>query len=213
MKQFRSMLAVSISLLFVGCSNNQSATKQFTFYPGSKGLKFVEGKPYMVPLGSVTNKQAFKSSKDKQLIFAQKVGADCKKGDVLWFERNAAIKGINAQKNKNLELMKSIWVKSFYTNRAGCAHPLSNMEYQHYMEQRRQKILNERYRMQQEQYRRQQEENDFYETMANLDQQTDNMIRDMNSQNNSRNYNQKTNNLQHTWLRDINGNMYSLYGY
>lgn len=213
MKKLKFILAVSISLLFSGCANNQSSTEQFTFYPGSKGLKFVEGKPYMVPYGSVTNNQAFKSSKDKQLIFAQKVGADCKKGDVLWFESNAAIKGINAQRNKNLELMKSIWVKSFNTNRAGCAHPLSKMEYQYYMEQRRQQISNARYKQQQQQYQRQQEQQEYDNTMASLNQQTANMASYINSQNNSGSYNQKTNNLQHTWLRDINGNMYSLYGY
>jgi len=126
------IIGMGCLLLVLGCSSNQPKTKS-SFNPARKGIVFVQGKAYRVPHGS--NFDNSPMGKDSVLTLKHvyhKHGVPCKIGDLGWRERtlDAEFRRYSAQ--EDWDKAEKVLVATVRSGKIGCAHPLSDKEYEFY---------------------------------------------------------------------------------
>ncbi len=127
MEKLKYMLMSGFVLLITGCTSNQPS-----FNPNNKGIVFVEGKPYRVPLEASYSTQAFKSENDKGVVKLRQAGLDCRKGDISWISSEMRADAQEAAAKGDVSLASSIVIAAPRKGQIGCAHPLSKKEYEYY---------------------------------------------------------------------------------
>lgn len=121
-----------VALLFVGCT-------QPDFNPANKALVFKNGKPYRVPYNTGYGNTI--DNRNDLNYYTSKGARDCRIGDVVWinFDRN---KRVTNDAEAGLA-----FAKAGKEGRLGCAHPLTQREYQFYLNQQNQQAANNRAQM------------------------------------------------------------------
>ena len=123
----KNYFMIFITVLFVGCTNQPS------FNPNNRGITFKNGKPYRVPYNT-------------WLIVIDKIGTveknmGCHKGDLYWAYINTTkyISKFRTSRERYPYLMQA-----YKQGLAGCVKPLTNKEYQYYLNQQNQAAANAR---------------------------------------------------------------------
>ena len=127
MTKMKIWVAGSALLLLVGCASDQPS-----FNPNNKGIVFVEGKPYRVPLEANYSIQAFKSAEDTGVVKGRNAGLDCRKGDISWISSEVQKAAQEAASKGDINKAASIVIAAPKKGQIGCAHPLSKKEYEYY---------------------------------------------------------------------------------
>jgi len=133
MKNIIKIISVGLILavVMVGCAQPQAPYK---FNPNNKGIVFVDGKPYRVPYGS----QYIKVNNTFVKKLGYKIG--CKRNSVWWIEENLfkefqQLRGVD---------FATLIVQAARNGKTGCVAPLSDKEYQYYLNQQNQAMANAR---------------------------------------------------------------------
>jgi len=131
MKNLFKVMILS-GILLVGCTN------QPNFNPDAKNLRFVGGKPYLIPKNSTFGLTPL----NKKLASSMKKNSrgKCKEGDVWWVGLPYGSPGrmvIRASSEQEVQ-------NHFDMRHTGCAHPLSKQEYQYYLNLQNQAAANAR---------------------------------------------------------------------
>ncbi len=130
MERLKFIGVFSLALvLFTGCADDQPS-----FNSNNKGIVFVEGKSYRVPLEANYSTQPFKSSNDKGVLKGRQAGLDCRKGDISWISSDMQMAAQEAAAKGDINLASSIIMAAPRKGQIGCAHPLSKKEYEYYRE-------------------------------------------------------------------------------
>ena len=126
MKKLKLVTGIA-SLFLIGCASDQPS-----FDPNNKGIVFVEGKPYSIPLDANYNAQSFKSANDRGVVKGREAGLDCRKGDVFWISTEVQKAAQEASMQGDVNRAASIVISAPRKGQIGCAHPLSQQEYEYY---------------------------------------------------------------------------------
>ncbi len=124
MAKLKFIMAASLGVLFIGCTNNQPS-----FNSSNKEIKTVDGKHYSVPYGTSTSSYAVNSEVIKS--YKEEFGvSDCKDGDITWEDQKIADAINDVMRNGKKSEGIAIYKKAASEGRIGCASPLSDKEYQ-----------------------------------------------------------------------------------
>jgi len=116
MTRIKFMLTASVSLLFIACSSTQPS-----FNPNNKEMKLVDGKQYMIPVGTSTSNAPVSS---KVIKFYQDMGlSSCKLGDITWEEQTTADSINSVMRSGSKEEGIAIYHKAAKEGKIGCASP------------------------------------------------------------------------------------------
>jgi hypothetical protein len=130
MAKWKFMTVSSLALVFLlGCASDQPS-----FNPNNKGLVIVAGKPYRVPLEANHSLVPFKSENAQGVVKGRQAGLDCRKGDIFWISTEVQKAAQEASLDGDVNRAASIIIAAPRKRQIGCAHPLSNKEYEYYRE-------------------------------------------------------------------------------
>lgn len=134
MNKITIIIGIGFSLLLLGCSSNQPK-KQTTpsFNSERKGIVFVQGKAYRVPYKASFNHRPM--GKDSAIILEyvyRKNGIPCKIGDLGWREETLGANFHKYVSVKDWDNADKVFKTMARSGLVGCAHPLSNKEYEFY---------------------------------------------------------------------------------
>lgn len=126
MKLLKLLLISASTLLFTGCC---------TCFPQSntydKDIVFVKGKPYLVPRGALFN--TIPISEDVTIKDYNLYGkSHCKKGDLTWVSPKTAKELKETYRIDGADAFSYAYGEAIRTRRMGCAHALSQSEYEYY---------------------------------------------------------------------------------
>jgi hypothetical protein len=105
-----------------------SACAQPGFDKNRKVLKFAMDKQYYIPMEVSYNSRPIP---DGYLSILRSVGMDCRKDDLVWMAYDVREEMNYYAQNNGKEIIR----KAYLTGEAGCAHPLSDQEYQYRINQ------------------------------------------------------------------------------
>jgi len=128
-KTITIVIGLGILLLFTGCTEPQLSVNQ-----NNKKLTFVKGKPYAIPVNTISGKRLISA---KQIKNARLIGAYCKKGDISWISN-----GVSSLFDKYDGKTAGEIIRRDHL--AGCASPLSKQEYEYRLNQQNQQQANNR---------------------------------------------------------------------
>jgi len=122
-----TVIGISIGslLVFSGCVEPG-------FNVNNKMMVFVEGEPYSVPRNANHMSKAMNTEDVKEM---NKMGVNCKKGDILWVAYTA--KSLLIENGRNTGEIKLAYVNAQKKGLTGCASPLSDQEYNDHLNQRK----------------------------------------------------------------------------
>ena len=115
------VLGIGSLLVFSGCVEPD-------FNANNKMMVFVEGEPYMVPRNANHMSKAMNTEDVKEI---NKMGLNCKKGDILWVAY--AAKSLLVEHGRKTGEIKRAYVKAKKKGLTGCASPLSDQEYKSHL--------------------------------------------------------------------------------
>ncbi len=114
-------LSIGSLLVFSGCVEPG-------FNANNKMMVFVEGEPYSVPKNANHMSKAMNTEDVKEM---NKMGVNCKKGDILWVAYTA--KSLLIENGRNTGEIKLAYVNAHKKGLTGCASPLSDQEYKSHL--------------------------------------------------------------------------------
>lgn len=129
MKTLKLILGASFVFFIVGCGEP-------AFNPNIQNIVFVDGEPFRIPAGSSNTPHTFTNTTlDQEKMAAyRKNGLDCRIGDILWIENSVGAEGVKIMNSGDKERAYAFVALAAKDGKSGCAHPLSNREYDYYKE-------------------------------------------------------------------------------
>ena len=169
----KALIGIGIAVLLSGCAGTQPA-----FSPGNKGIVFINGKPYLVPYGSkyVQANDIFLKSG------GNKIG--CKRNSALWIEGNF-FNELTQMKKSNINDKASFYLLAARSGKMGCVPPLSDKEYQYYLNQQNQQMVAAQQQATQRMYNQQMMQNTINNNNQMLMWQNNQFYRNLNTINNN----------------------------
>ena len=115
------VLSIGSLLVFSGCVEPG-------FNANNKMMVFVEGEPYFVPKNANHMSKAMNTEDVKEI---NKMGLNCKKGDIVWVAYIA--KSLLIKYGRSTGEIKRAYVKAHKKGLTGCTSPLSDQEYRSHL--------------------------------------------------------------------------------
>lgn len=137
MKRLGMIIGIGITLvLFTGCGQPQ-------FNPNYMNIVMVEGDAFRVPKGSIVNRKKYYNTPNIVASVEQnrRLGLDCKIGDLGWSEYSTrmkfqeATKGLPTNSPEGFKRIENLKREAINSGKMGCAHPLTDREYDFYRSQ------------------------------------------------------------------------------
>ncbi len=117
------VLSIGSLLVFSGCVEPGFDAK-------NKMMVFVEGEPYSVPKNANHMAKPMNTEDVKEI---NKMGLNCKKGDIVWVAYTA--KSLLIEHGRSNGEIKLAYVNAYKKGLTGCASPLSDQEYKSQLNQ------------------------------------------------------------------------------
>ena len=126
---FKLILGVGFVSFIVGCGEP-------AFNPNIQNIVFVDGEPFRIPAGSRSTPHTYTNAilDQEKMAAYRKNGLDCRIGDILWMENSVATEGVKIMNSGDEERAYAFVALAAKDGKSGCAHPLSNREYDYYKE-------------------------------------------------------------------------------